>query len=143
MTHEFLTEVHQTVVDTIYFDKQPPMDVIKTLVTQKSDALFMDEDAMVYYSQQLNVFPRGHQQAVIYVHSLLTILMKVPELEVQFAPLKRYISTKDQDYNPWHFINKIWICRKEIKDNEKWMANWLAKTARYIAYCVDGGIFVH
>lgn len=60
------------------------MVVTKTLVTQKSDALFMDEDAMAYYSQQLNVLPRGHQEASTYVHTLLTILMKVPELEKQF-----------------------------------------------------------
>ena len=67
--------------------------------------------------------------------------MKAPELDKQFSSLKRYFTTKDQDYNPQHFINKIWACRQEIRDNKQWMANWLAKTARYLAYCVDGGIF--
>jgi hypothetical protein len=53
----FLRQVHQRVVDTLYPCTAASSSIYHPFVTQKANALLMDEHSMDFFEQQLNIRP--------------------------------------------------------------------------------------
>jgi hypothetical protein len=71
----FLNEVHRYVCDSL-FSTMRYTSVYKNIIEEKASALLMDEEAVNFYSNNLNVQPDGIKYAASYLRSILNILAR-------------------------------------------------------------------
>ena len=165
-----LKTVHQKVVDTFHPVTKICPSIYFVLVKQKAEALLMDEQTMAYFSQQLNIRPQQIScYAIAYVRSILKILRKTnafgldplitdlknkrlieeeqngktmrKEIHDNASPqqIRNIIHQLDQGQDHYG-QSKQKRGNKEAKSYEAKGAVWRAKVARYLAWCVDGGL---
>ena len=75
----FLRQVHQRVVDTLYPCTATSSSIYHQFVTQKANALLMDEQSMDFFEQQLNIRPSLAVDAVQYVKSIVEIFKQASQ----------------------------------------------------------------
>ena len=75
MSKTFMKEVHQTVIDTLHPHNYLNENIYHVFVTQKADALLMDEQSMKFFEQQLNITPKLAKYACSYVRTIISMLI--------------------------------------------------------------------
>lgn len=82
---QFLKEVHQKAVDTLHTHTNVNQSIYHVFVTQKADALLMDEQSMDFFEQQLNITPKIAKYACSYVRTIINILRNAEGSQVGFT----------------------------------------------------------
>ena len=96
MSKTFLKEVHQTVIDTLHPHNYLNENIYHVFVTQKADALLMDEQSMKFFEQQLNITPKLAKYACSYVRTILVMLInaEISSVNVGFQQKDRSMLQK-------------------------------------------------
>ena len=99
----------------------------------------MDEASMAFYNFHLNIVPKCHHLAVAYVQSILQILARSVNSANTLIRLLRTENPKDEK-KPKDIVKEIERIFNDQHLTELTRAKWLSKVARYLAYCLDGGL---
>ena len=123
----------------MYNDQSVEIVTYTALVINKANSLLMDEESMAFYNYHLNIVPKCHHLAVAYVQSILQILARSVPQATTLIRLLRTENPREQK-KPREIVREI---EKSVNDSnitELAKAKWLSKIARYLAYCLDGGL---
>ena len=71
-------------MDSLHSESMVPgSNIYHQFVTQKANALLMDEQSMRFFESELNILPELASQACQYVKSILNIFKKAPLVNIQ------------------------------------------------------------
>jgi hypothetical protein len=139
--NQMLENVHRPAIDSI-FPVTKSGNVYRNIVEEKVNALLMDEDMMNFYHFNLGILPSGVSFAANYLKSILAILQRYngEYAKELWGMLKAQNLMRKDDYlemPPDRIVDQYQLREGNLTEQDP---VWRAKIARYLAYCIDGGL---
>lgn len=115
------------------------------ILTQRCDALIMDEETANFYQLHLGIKPKSLKYAYRFIQSILKIINQESPKQEYTELLNEIKKIPEVDGNekisPVKVIKEFMRLSKSTDKNSQGHMKWREKVCRYLAYALDGGLF--